>query len=236
MLSVIVLMAGGRYFFKQPTISRKLEARDEVRKLMLAAKNIDSVFYMEGQIRVFDGEADSVIKESNHFRVFRKGHSYLTEFGHVQTICDGQLLVRVDMDNQTIRVSQNTVGVNDAIPFAVDAAFNDTAAFKTSGNVTENGSQRIMILKSDLNPEIKEMKITYDSLTYRSLHTEIQWWKDAVVWDTTKANRIWNMKIDYTYRKKVLEDPALMIQKIITRKNNKLITTKQYQQYKIESL
>jgi hypothetical protein len=178
------------------------EAKEEYRKLWEKFMQRDTVIHLSGTLRLFDGKNRSVVKETNSLRFTRKGNQYYARFDYLETFCDGQYIVQLDTVERLIVVGK--IGDQQALASAgttqaLDMVFSDTAVFKTTGAVVQQGRIRKLSLKSDIHPRIRLYTINYDTQTYRMRNVEIEWWKDEWRIDETDASDVWVTVMDYEY-------------------------------------
>ena len=193
-------------------------ASSEYDRLRQRFQVTDSAMDISGTIRIYDGERDGLLKEAKPFRAFRRGRQWFSQLSYLQTYCDGELVLVLDTVHRQIEVSKLKPGGSRG-PLATNMSaamlFSDTAQFRLSGSVEQEPGQRILTLRSDLNPEIKVCRVYYDTASYRLHQTEIEWWKDRVGRDTSGSN-IWLARLDYVYRPRSTQDIGREMRRYIT--------------------
>lgn len=198
----------------------------------------DTVMALGGTITLYDGENKGTVKEKTTFRFVKQHDQFYSQFSYLESVCNGTMLVQLDTVNQVIMVSDNLAemtGNGGPAQPSFDALFSEKADFKITGKVTQDktSNDRTMSFKSDFNPEIKSYSVTYDPATYRIKHAVIQWWKDAMVTDTTAGNRVWISHIDYQPLPVNDFNANELINKIITIKNDQVEPALKYQGYQV---
>lgn len=177
----------------------------------------DSTMDISGTIHIYDQERDGMLKEVKPFRFVRVGTGYFAELSSLRTYCDGKLVLVVDTANRDMEVYKYVANGSQDITARMMAnhLFNDTASLRFTGNVRQKGSERVLAVHSDYNPEIKVYRVYYDTANYRLRRVEVEWWKDRRGVDTI-ANHIWLAKLDYSYRPRgIIDIPAYMRRFII---------------------
>jgi len=158
---------------------------------------IDSLGSVAGTIRIYDKERGNAIKETRSFRYIRSGKGYYMQLSYMQTFCDGEWVVQLDTVNRQISVGKASPdAVSPMLP--AEAIFTDTAHFRTTGEVSEDVGGRQLRVVSDIDPAIRSSTLFYDTVGYQLRRADIEWWKSGVIPDG-KSDKIWLMKIEYSY-------------------------------------
>jgi len=211
-------------------------AREEFKKLYERSMRQDSSIDLSGTILLYDGENRSKVKESNVFHFIKNTTGSYSQLGYLQSFSDGELLVELDTVNRLLVVAggRQQTGIMKTQP-SVDALFSDTAAWRVTGIISERDHQRVIRFSSNLNPAIRSYSLIYDPATYRPTGAEIEWWKDAVVYDTTHTNRVWITRISYQYHPPSELHVDEMIGRIITLENGHAVPAGTYKDYRMQS-
>ncbi len=180
----------------------------EYGKLIRQFRLADSTLEVSGTIRIYDEEKRGDLQETKTFRSFSKGEQYYSQLSYMRTYCDGSLVLAVDSVHRQMTVSKVTPG-SGATPggMALDGLFSDTATFRLSGEIRDVRGERVMSMRNDYQPGIRECRMYYDTMSYRLHRAEIEWWKDRTGRDRT-AGRIWLARVDYVYHSPGPEDIA----------------------------
>lgn len=236
--AVLTAIAGNRagwFTLGQPVAQP--DAREEYQQLCARYLQQDSLLSLAGNIQLFDGENRKQVKEQSSFELIRQGNNGLySRLSHVQTFGSGQWVVQLDTLNRMMIVGEaiKSPDAQGAMPQqSVDLLFSDTAAFKITGQVTGNDQERTLSFKSDFNPEIRQYRITYNAQTYQLKRAVIEWWKDALVLDSTKTDRVWITHIDYRYRPVAKVNVDDMISRIVSIHDGKVIPAEKYKDYEV---
>jgi len=231
-----VAVAGnhGQWFSNNNEITEQPDAKTEFRKLSERYLQQDSVLNMTGDIKLYDGESNQ-LKEQTAYQIIKEQGRLYSRLSYLQTFCDDQLAVQVDSVNKIVIVA-NAIGSptnNNNTLQQIDGLFSDTAAFRVIGTVAGNAAERTLSFYSEFHPEIRRYHVTYDAVTYQMKRATIEWWKDAVVLDTTRHDRIWITKIDYHYLPAARTSVKNMMADIITVQNGKIQLTERYRDYQL---
>lgn len=238
LLSAVLVGIAGNYkgWFNGPVVGQgQPDGGAEYRKIGERFLQ-DSALSLAGAILLYDGEEPGRIKEQNSFRLIRESGNMYNRLGYIQTFSSEGWMVQLDTINQVLIVADAPVQQEGkAGPFqqSTGLMFNDTTAFTTIGTVTGDQTERTLSLRSDLHPEIRLYRLTYDPATYRMKRAVIEWWKDAVVSDTTKASRVWITKIDYQYEAVPAMKVRELIDQVITRDRDGIHPTERYKDYQL---
>jgi hypothetical protein len=193
-------------------------AREELQKLARWYRQpADSPVCVTGTIRIYDRENRDSLKETRTFRYVRSGKGYYMQLSYLQTFCDGAWLVQLDTVNHQLVVEKAPAGDAATVMNFVtppEKLFSDTAQFRTTGTVMEEGKERSLRMTSELNPEIRSATLYYDTLTYRIGRAGIEWWKPGTAADE-KGEKVWLAKIDYQYPPVQKMDLRLKIRSIV---------------------
>ncbi len=178
-------------------------AKDEYSRLVQQFLHPDSVSVVKGTVLLYDGASPERVKEKSDFISVRDGHSYYSKMSFNEIICNGKWYVQVDSLHKQLLI----VAMNENQPMApapatgdmFDRLFSDTATFKVSGSVAGNDLERVITIKSDLNPEIQYFTLRYSPADYSIKGAEIHFWKDRhAPADTTAIQKsTWITKIEY---------------------------------------
>lgn len=238
LLSAVLVAIAGKYksWFISPDAGiEQPEAGAEFRKIGQRFLQ-DSVLSMAGAIMLFDGEKPGQLKEQSSFQLVRESGDMYNRLGYIQTFSSEDLIVQLDTMNQILVVTDAPVqeqGTAGSFQQSTGLLFNDTTAFITTGSVTGDHTERTLSLRSDLHPGIRLYRLTYDPATYRMKRAVIEWWKDAVVLDTTKASRVWITKIDYQYQPAPALKVGELIDQVITRGPDGIHPKERYKDYQL---
>lgn len=178
------------------------EPAAEYDRLRQRYQTTDSAMDVSGMIRIYDGERNGELRETQPFRSVRHGGQYYWQISYLRTWYDGSILLVLDTVHRRMTISKSAPhGLSGADPYKMpaDLLFSDTAGFRLSGTVEQQRAERTLTLHSDYNPEIRICRVYYDTATYRLQRTEIEWWKDFAGRDTA-AGKVWLAKVEYTYQ------------------------------------
>lgn len=215
------------------------DAKDEMRKLYSLYNKQDSSFNIKGIIRLFDRENKNVLKEETPFLYSKQGRQFSSQLGYLQTFLIDSLLIQLDTLNKYIIVSKADDQLGNApavaetgLPF--EKFMQDTSLFKIEAIVSDSDKQRMLKIKSDLNPEIKALSIFYDPLTYTIKRVETEWWKDGGMYDSKNdGDKTWLTIIDYAYPARVDLSATEKVNKIIVRNDERISPAPAYKDYEI---
>jgi hypothetical protein len=223
-LAGVIAATSSRHWWKAATAAPPVAGQNlpspasEYGRLRQRFQVTDSAMDISGTIRIYDGETDGLLKEAKLFRSFRHGRQWFNQLSYLQTWCDGDLVLVLDTVHRQIEVSKLVAGGGQG-PLAANMSaamlFGDTAQFRLGGDVEQESGQRILRLRSELNPEIKVCRVYYDTASYRLHRTEIEWWKDRIGRDTSGSN-IWLARLDYVYRPRSAQDIGQEMRRYIT--------------------
>lgn len=236
LLSAVLVGIAGNYkgWFRSPDAGlEQLDAGAEFRKIGERFLQ-DTVLSMAGAILLYDGEQPDQVKEQNSFRLVKESTNMYNRLGYIQTFSSDGWMVQLDTLNQILIVTDAPVqaqGADGGFQQSTGLMFNDTTAFMAIGTVTGDQRERTLSLRSDLHPEVRLYRLTYDPATYRMKRAVIEWWKDAVVSDTTKASRVWITKIDYQYETAPALKVGELIDQVITRGQDSIYPKERYKDY-----
>jgi hypothetical protein len=214
------------------------DAKEELRKLYAVYSNPDTSLNVKGIIKLYDRENKDVLKEKTPFSYSKKGTQLYSQLGYMQSFISDSLVVQLDTMNKYIVVSKTGIGsasqsVQTGLPF--EKFMQDTSTFKIDVTITEKNKERVLIIKSDLNPEIRSSAIYYDPVTYKIRKAEIEWWKEAMVYENEDTDKkTWLTVMEYSYP--VLSGTAIAekIKKIIVMKDGKAEPTPAYKDYQFQ--
>ena len=213
------------------------DAKEELRKIYGLYSKPDTSLSIKGIIRLYDRENKDALKEQTPFSYSKKGMQVYSQLGYMETFVDDSIVVQLDTVNKYIIVSKTDMSQVQAssqpgLPF--EKFMQDTSAFKVEVTVAEKNKQRTLTIKSELNPEIKSSIIYYDPVSYKILKAEIEWWKEAIVYENEDTDKkTWLTIMDYTYPLA----PGLTVQekikKIIVWKDGKAEPAPAYKDYQV---
>lgn len=244
LVSVLLISAGlvaiaGNYkkwFTNTTQVVEQPDAKTEFRKIGERFLMHDTLLNINGTIKLYDGEKPTVLKEENSFQLIKEpGHIY-NRLGYIQTFYSENRMIQLDTVNQLLVVAATgspQPGLANALQPSTDALFSDTAAFTTTGVVTGDSRERTLSLTSELQPEIKVYRITYDAATYRIRRTVIEWWKDGVVSNTTQSSQVWITQIDYQYLPESKQKVAELLKNVVTTNQHGIQPTERYKDYQL---
>ena len=222
----------------QPIEPKKdsLSAKEEYMKLVNHFSLVSSKLNMAGLIRIYDQENNGLLKETTPFSYIRNGGSYYLQFSYIKTFCDGKIIIQLDTVNRMISISKVDSTASQPNMMGLDSYFSDTAKFKIMGSVEQNAGERTLLLKSDLNPELKSCSIIYDSGSYQIHSCVAEYWKDAGANGLgNDEKKTWLSKTQYRYQSfKGLPIEEMMV-KVINIRGKEIIPTEPYKDYKIGS-
>jgi len=225
-----------RWFLPRATVQLP-DAKEELRKLYARYAQSDSMMDVSGSILLYDEERNNALKETTGFRLVKKGSQLYTQLGYLQTLIDGEMVVELDTLNKYITVSRLEKDVLHTMNNKVlmpEYMFGDTTELKVSAYVTGEKKRRTLHLHSDLNPDVKSCRITYDSGSYRIYNTDIEWWKQGVVNDTT-GHHAWMAHIDYVYQPFSELMVADKISQVIRFSGKEPVAADRYKDYEIHN-
>ena len=237
-----VIMAGvGNHWwktsFRAPVAGKNLPtAAVEYDRIRERFRGGDSAMDIGGTVRLYDGERGGELKESTPFRSVRYGAQYFTQLSYLRTWCDGKLVLVVDTVHRRMQVSKPVmVGPkgSDLSTMPVNLLFSDTALFRFTGSVSQEGTERILTLHSDYNPEIKASRVYYDTANYRLRRLEVEWWKDRSGRDTAEG-KIWLAKVEYVYHSRDNMNIGDEMRSYITVGRNGIMPTARYAGYEVK--
>ncbi len=236
-IGVLITMAGNNadWFGKEEHVVQP-NARAEFQQLCARYLQHDTVLNLGGNIRLYDGEDRRQVKEQSSFELIKQGNGMYTRLSHLQTFANEQLMVQLDTVNRIMVIAEameNQTRNGSSLQQSVDLLFSDTAAFRLVGEVTGNELERTLSFKSDFNPEIRQYRISYDAKTYQLKNATIEWWKDAMVSDSTNANRVWVTQIDYRYRQTAGRGVNDMMREVVALRGKEVIPTDKYKDYEV---
>lgn len=237
MIGLLTAIAGSRAgWFKDAPVVEQPEARDEYHQLCARYLQQDSLLNITGTILLYDGENTRQVKEQNSFHLAKHGRNVYNRLGHLQTFSNGAWTVQLDTLNRVMIVAdgRHNAGTGQVnLHQSIDGLFSDTAAFRINGQVSGDDVVRTLSFRSDFNPEIREYRVTYDAKTYQLKKAVIEWWKDAVVLDTTAINRVWITQIDYRYNTPLDLAMDSRMQELITVKGKEVMPGSRYKDYQV---
>lgn len=210
---VIAAAAGGQLFrvavLGRPGIGSLPAASAEYGRIYEQFLARDSAMDISGTVRIYDQERSGVLKEEKPFHFCRAGRQYFSQLSYLRTYCDGELVLVVDTVHGQMNVTRAPAHARDvaAAGMPIEALFSDTARFRFSGQVEQEGVGRVLSLRCNSSPGIRVCRIYYDTTSYRLQRMEIEWWKDQSGIDTA-AGRIWLSKIEYVYRRRETSEPG----------------------------
>jgi len=210
------------------------DAKEELRKLYAIYNKQDTSLTINGIIRLYDRENKDALKEQTPFSYSKKGKRVFNQLGYLQTFFEDSLIVQLDTVNKYIAVSKITEGVQESVqnglPF--ERFMQDTSTFKITATVSEKNKERALTVISELNPEIKSSVIYYDPVTYKIKKAEIEWWKEAPIYDKEAVSKkIWLTIMEYTYPAGMSNPES--IKEIIVWKDGKPEPAKAYKDYQV---
>ena len=239
-LSVVFVLAlsgamAGYHWWKisgdQPAPEKTMpSAAEEFGKVMLAYGRADSLSGVSGTIRIYDNEDKGALKETKTFYFVRSGAGYYVQLSYLQTWCDGVWMVQLDTVHHRVQVSKAQAGAGAGLPGPLATLFSDTARFRISGTVTDEGNERELHLQNELRPEIRSTTLFYDTLSYRLNRAEMEWWKPSALPDE-KGDKVWLTKIDYRYSPAPRLDLSEKIRSILTVTGDVAKLTETYRDY-----
>jgi hypothetical protein len=214
------------------------DAKEELRKLYAVYNRPDTSLNIKGVIKLYDRENKDALKEKTPFSYSKKGIQQYSQLGYVQTFINDSLLVQLDTLNKYIIVSKTGAGSipqsgQTILPF--EKFVQDTSTFKIELTVTEKNKERVLTIKSDLNPGIRSSAIYYDPATYKISKAEIEWWKEAMVYENEDTDKkTWLTVMEYSYP--VLSEIPVVekIKKIIIIKDGKVEPAPAYKEYQFQ--
>jgi hypothetical protein len=214
------------------------DAMEEYRKIMNHYIGKEPDTEISGNIRIYDGENNGTLKETGSFHCARSGVQFFTRINYLQTFCDGELVLDLDTVNKVILISKaeeskNTVEHNPVDPVGV--FISDTTKIQIGEIKTAGNAERIITIKTDLNPEIRAVRYFYDTISYRVRQTEVEWWRTNPVMDDNKERKIWLARIDYVYQKAALMKIKEKIRSIVEVNGKKVKPGPLYSDYQINS-
>lgn len=209
-------------------------------------RTADTLASVAGTIQIYDLEGTPVLKQTTTFRYFRRAGGYYMRLSYLQTFYDGEWVVQLDTVNRQIAVGKlapdaagskdqwaaASMGTAGFMGGSLDALFSDTARFRTSGTVTAVGNRRTLRLNSELNPDIRATSLLYDTLDYRLIRAEVEWWKPTTHPDA-KGDKAWLARLDYQYPPAPQMDVRKMIAGIVTMREGKATPCAAYEGYQI---
>jgi len=215
-------------------------AAGEYERIIRRYSTKDTAMDIIGTIRIYDGGGNGPIKEKNSFEAVRYGTKYYWQLSFMRGYCDGNLILMVDTVHRRLQVSKMPVsgssggqGAGVSSNLMPGTLFSDTAQFKLTGMVeAQEGAGRILTIHSDFNPAVRVSRIYYDTVSYRLIHSEIEWWKDRSGRDTA-AGKIWFAKVDYTYQPRKERDIGKEMWSCITSEKDGIKAAGQYAGYTV---
>lgn len=242
LLVMTSLAIAGNYsgwFAGKETRIEQPDAIEEYRRLYERYTRPDSIVHIKGTITLHDGENPSSTQEQSSFLFLKKGQQFYSQLSHLQTFSNGQLIIQLDTVDKTISVLPgNTTGAS--LPEGMGqpsfgVLFNDTAGFRIAATVAGDQQERILSCQSDVNPDIRRFRLVYNSATYQLRQAEIEWWKDALLTDSSE-NKVWITRINYQELPGKEWKIDEMINAIITVSKNGIEPTPRYKEYTIHDL
>ncbi|MBO9203999.1 MULTISPECIES: flagellar basal body-associated FliL family protein [Niastella] len=225
------------WFTKTVTNTELPDAKEEYKRIAERLKN-DTAVNIEGLITLYDGEKPGVIKEKTTYRLIKHQDQYYSQFGLLQSFCNGSMVVQLDTTNRVIVVADANDGSGKrkkSMQPSLDVLFDEKADFKITGQIVQNGNnERTISFQDEFRPEIRSYALTYDPATYQVNRATIQWWKDGGAFkESVDTSRIWISQIDY--RRLTLVDMNINeeINKIITIKKDQVLPALQFQDYQL---
>lgn len=234
----LVAIAGNykKWFMNTTQVVEQPDAKTEFRKIGERFLKHDTLLNIKGTIKLFDGEKPTALKEENNFQVIKEpGHIY-NRLGYVQTFYSDNRMIQLDTVNQLLVVAATgspQPGLANALQPSTDVLFSDTAAFTTTGVVTGDSRERTLSLTSELQPEIRVYRVTYDAVTYQIRRAVIEWWKDEVVSNTAPSSQVWITQIDYQYLPESKLQVAELLKKVVTVSQHGIQPAERYKDYQL---
>jgi len=214
-------------------------AKEELRKLYAKYSDPAASFNINGTIRLFDKENDDKLKEQMPFGYSKQGLQFYMRIGSQQTFFTDSLLLQLDTTNKYMIISavnKESVPVPPSGVLPFEKFMQDTSIFKIEAVVSEKNKERALTIKSELNPEIKVSTIYYDPVTYTIRRAEIEWWKEATVYNNEDGRKkIWLTVIEYSYPASPVLPVTERIKKIIVQKNGKIEPVPAFSDYQVQS-
>jgi hypothetical protein len=240
LLAGLLTAAGNRWWVRKDFGANKVlpPASEEYQRIISRNKGADSALEIVGTIRVYDMEDKGSLKETSTFRCVRSGKQFYTQLSYVQTFCNGTIVLQLDTVNKRIMLSAadpHATPENFMPAGQIGLLFSDTAQFRISGAVTENGSERSLTLKSDFNPGVRSSTLIYDTLTYRVRQARIEWWKSLPGVEEPSNAKMWRTTIDFQYHPAQHLDMDKKIGAVMVVVNGNVNLREQYRDYQVNT-
>lgn len=213
------------------------DAKTELKRLYALYMRADTSMYVSGTIHLYDEEKIDELKETTAFASFRNGTHFYSRFGHLQTLGEDSLVVLLDTLNKRIVLSkmdkESLSNARGGI-FPFESYLEDTATFRISADLSEKNGQRVLVIRSDLDPGIASCSIAYDPASGQINNAEIRWRKDnALPAGKEEEEKCWLTKIRYEYKPAARVNIKELMEKIIVVKDGKIVTTPAYSGYEL---
>lgn len=233
LLTVAIIAAAGIQLFHADQ-EETLDAASEFRRLYSKYRFKDTAVSMTGTIAAFDMESDGKKVEEVSFEYLQNGKEFYSRLHYTQSFFLDSNFIEVDTVNEIISV--NKIENQDNIipgPNLFESMLADTTGHGLIIDVLEENGRRVLKIRNELTPEIRECRLYYDPKTYVISMSEIEWWKNPGMIEESDKNRYWLSKIAYSGTKDQQPDLRLMLARYISHSENEIKANPDFSTYRL---
>lgn len=214
-------------------------ACEEYQRLVTNLMTQDDGLFVQGNINLYDaGQTGEQPEEIVPFSYMRQGKMLSATLGPLTTLSNGSIVLQIDTVNKYIALAEAQNGLEQFVTnsmMPIDKLLRDTSAFKFQLELSGLGANRMLSVRDEAMPEIKEWRIIYDTASYIIQKSEIDWRKGAAITGGKSDDKLWTTAISYHFLKPRRFNPEEEMKKIIMVKDNIVQPAESYSNYQLHT-